>query len=112
MNTVQIPFSIPNVTARKLIESFQALQLAPSPSTGASRHLTIEVSSKQKDGREATTVSIKLSYLGEDELSYLYEGQFVNDTVVNQFGSYVGSEHNFRRSGDSLFNEAVVTETV
>lgn len=112
MNATQISFTIPNVTARKLIENLQALQLAPSPSTGASRHLTIEVSNKQKDSREATTVSVKLSYLGEDELSYLYEGQFVNDTVVNQFGSYVGSEHNFQRAGDGLFSEAVIVETV
>ena len=112
MNATQIPFSIPNVTARKLIESFQRLQLTRAPATGAARILSFEVNCKQKDGREAVAVTIKLSYLGDDPFNYIYEGHFVNDAAVVQYGSYVGDERNFRCGDSGLFTEAVITGTV
>ena len=112
MNEKQIPFSIPNVTARKLIESFQLLQLVPSPAYGGSRNLSVNVACKQKDGRSAVVVTIKLGYSGAEDFDYIYEGQFVNDVAVSQLGMYNGSDRNFHCGDIGLFNEAVVTETV
>lgn len=112
MNATQIPFVIPNVTASKMIESFQSLQRASAPAGEASRRLSLAVTSKQINGREATIIDISLTYLGGGEISYIYEGHFVNDVVVNQTASYKGLERDFRSGDIGLFNEAVVVETI
>lgn len=112
MNENKITFSIPNVTARKLIESFQLLQFVPSPATGAARSVTINVTSMQKEGREATVITINLGYLGVEEFSYVFECQIVGDAVVSQLGLYNGSDRNFRCGDIGLFTEAAITGTV